>query len=182
LMDIAHDCIGKLTDGMCCTAAKIGSRHSQETIGHLVQAHDHLVLAGAKCDAEGLATETEGEPVEFSPKAALSGELTKTLAEERAERTMLIATLADILPKLDHLAKRVEDIARTPLPPLTLAKNLSSISKQQDARADVLSSEDLADAFARMSKEDQTLTLIKASYGRPIQPPGLVLPKDQRAD
>jgi hypothetical protein len=182
LMDIAHDCIGKLTDGMCCTAAKTGARHSQETIGHLAKAHDHLVLAGAKCDAEGLGTDTEGEPVESSPKAGVSGDVTKTLAEERAEKTVLIATLADILPKLDYLTKRVEDIARTPLPPLTLAKNLSSISKQQDARANVLSSDELADAFARMSKEEQTLTLIKASYGRPIQPPGLVLPKDKRAD
>jgi hypothetical protein len=95
------------------------------------------------------------------------------LVGERAEKAALIATLTDIVPRLDRLTKRVEDIARTPLPPLTISKSATAISKQQDAGGlGGLSPEDFAAAFSCMSKEDQTLTLIKASYANPIHPPG----------
>jgi phage head maturation protease len=174
LMDVAHDCIGKLTDGTCCLAAKAGARHSRETLGHLATAHDHLVAAGAKCDAAaGSCAEAEPEGTEFEPGKVAAGNLAKILAGERAEKAALIATLTDIVPRLDQLTKRVEDIARTPLPPLTIAKNVTAISKQQDAGGSGFSANDLATAFSQMSKEEQTLTLIKASYARPIHPPGL---------
>ena len=42
------------------------------------------------------------------------------------------------------------------------------------------SPDDLAAAFSRMSKEEQTLTLIKASYANPIHPPGLGAAKELR--
>jgi hypothetical protein len=81
--------------------------------------------------------------------------------------------LAEIVPALELLTKRVDDIARTPLPALTMAKGTLAISKQQD-RGSVVgapepSPEAIAAAFARMSKEEQTLTLIKASYANPIR-------------
>jgi enoyl-CoA hydratase/carnithine racemase len=110
------------------------------------------------------------------------GNLSKLLAGERAEKAALIATLTDIVPRLDQLTKRVEDIARTPLPPLAVAKNITAISKQQDAGGDALSSDELATAFSRMSKEEQTLTLIKASHARPIQPPGLATAREMRGE
>ena len=56
------------------------------------------------------------------------------LAGERAEKAALIATLTDIVPRLDQLTKRVEDIARTPLPPLAMAGSVTAVSKQQDCR------------------------------------------------
>ena len=180
LMDIAHDCIGKLTDGTCCVAAKAGVRHSQDTQNHLTLAHDHLVAAGAKCDAAGFAPETEWEGTEFEPAKVATGNLAKRLAEERAEKATLMAALSDLVPRLDQLTKRVEDIARTPLPPLAVAKNIAAISKQQDAGGTAFSADQLAAAFAQMSKEEQTLTLIKASYARPIHPPGLAPAKDPR--
>ncbi len=182
LMDVAHDCIGKLTDGECCVTAKAGARHSKETLGHLAKAHDHLVAAGAKCDAAGFADKAEWEGTEFEPGKAAMGNLSKMLAGERAEKAALIATLTDIVPRLDQLTKRVEDIARTPLPPLAVAKNVTAISKQQDAGGDGISPDELAAAFSRMSKEEQTLTLIKASYARPIQPPGLMRAKETRGE
>jgi hypothetical protein len=46
------------------------------------------------------------------------------------------------------------------------------VSKQQDggsAADNPLSPEAIASALAKMSKEDQTLTLIKASYANPIR-------------
>jgi phage head maturation protease len=173
LIDVAHDCIGRLTDGASCAADKVGARHSQETLGALAEAHDHLVAAGAKCDAAGFTAETELEGTEFDSGKVSGGDLAKMLVGERAEKAALIATLTDIVPRLDRLTKRVEDIARTPLPPLTISKSATAISKQQDAGGlGGLSPEDFAAAFSCMSKEDQTLTLIKASYANPIHPPG----------
>ncbi len=186
LMDVAHDCIGKLTDGACCATVKSGARHSQETLQRLAEAHDHLVAAGAKCDAAGFVPEAEWQGTEFETGKAAAGNLAKMLAGERAEKAALIATLSDIVPRLDQLTKRVEDIARTPLPPLTMSKSVTGISKQQDwgLGASGATPDDLAAAFSRMSKEEQTLTLIKASYANPIHPPGLApaTAKDQRGE
>ncbi|HEY3910385.1 MAG TPA: DUF6582 domain-containing protein [Stellaceae bacterium] len=187
LMDVAHDCIGKLTGGALCAAVKAGARHSQETLQRLAEAHDHLVAAGAKCDAAGFVPEAEWQGTEFETGKAAAGNLAKMLAGERAEKAALIATLSEIVPRLDQLSKRVEDIARTPLPPLTVSKSVAAVSKQQDwgAGASGASPDDLAAAFSRMSKEEQTLTLIKASYANPIHPPGLApaaSAKDRRGE
>ncbi|MGH7113126.1 MAG: DUF6582 domain-containing protein [Stellaceae bacterium] len=184
LMDVAHDCLGKLTDGALCATVKAGARHSQQTSQLLAEAHDHLVAAGAKCDAAGFVPEAEWQGTGFETGKVAAGNLAKMLAGERAEKAALIATLSDIVPRLDQLSKRVEDIARTPLPPLTMSKSVTSISKQQDwgAGAGGVSPDDLATAFSRMSKEEQTLALIKASYANPIHPPGLAPAKEPRSE
>ena len=102
------------------------------------------------------------------------------LAGERGEKTALVKALSDIVPLLDRLSRRVDDIARTPLPPLTMARGSVSVSKQQDgggtgsAGDSPLSPEAIASALAKMSKEEQTLTLIKASYVNPIPVHGAV--------
>ena len=189
LMDVAHDCIGKLTGGTVCAAAKAGARHSEQTLERLAEAHDHLVAAGAKCDAAGFGPEMEWQGTEFdtgemAAGKVAAGSLAKLLAAERAEKAALMATLTDIVPRLDQLSKRVEDIARTPLPPLTMGKSVTAIAKHQDSGAGAggVSPDDLAAAFSRMSKEEQTLTLIKASYSNPIQPPGFASAKDLRGE
>ena len=102
LMDVAHDCIGALTDGILCATAKAGARHSQETLERLAEAHDHLVAAGANCDAAGSTGEMEWEGTEFDTGKATAGKLAKMLAGERAEKAALIATLTDIVPRLDR--------------------------------------------------------------------------------
>jgi hypothetical protein len=108
-------------------------------------------------------------------KGVAAGELAKLLAGERAEKAVLAKALGQIVPMLEWLTKRVDDIANTPLPPLTIARNTVSISKQQDGgtstdgEGPASSSETVAAALARMSKEEQTLTLIKASYANPIR-------------
>jgi hypothetical protein len=194
LMDIAHECIGKLTGGMACfqlspssdsgpaptasadteEVAKTGARHSAETMAHLRTAHSHLVAAGANCDAANIGEE-EHQGTEFeSVKTLRTEDLAKVLADERAEKTALVKALGEMVPLLDRLSKRVDDIARTPLPPLTIARGGVSVSKQQDggntgsASDSPLSPEAIASALAKMSKEEQTLTLIKASYANPI--------------
>jgi hypothetical protein len=202
LMDIAHDCVSKLTGGMACSqllpdpqsepypaanpstqdVAKVGARHSSETMGHLHAAHSRLVAAGAQCDAAG-ADEQEQQGTEFdSVKAVPAKDLAKVLADERAEKATLVKALGEIVPLLDRLSRRVEDIARTPLPPLTIAKGSVSVSKQQDSGSlggagdTQLSPEAIASALAKMSKEEQTLTLIKASYANPIRVLGVAAP------
>jgi hypothetical protein len=194
LVDIAHECISKLTDGMACfqlspgsdlepapagntdteEVAKAGARHSAETMAHLRIAHGHLVVAGAKCDAAGIG-EGEHQSTEFeSVKILRREDLARVLADERAEKTALVKALSEMVPLLDRLSKRVDDIARTPLPPLTIVRGGVSVSKQQDggntggAGDSPLSPEAIAAALAKMSKEEQTLTLIKASYANPI--------------
>jgi hypothetical protein len=184
LMDVAHNCVGRLTDGVFCATAKAGARHSQETMERLASAHDHLVAAGAECASAGFVPEVEWQGAEFEAGKAAAGDLAKMLAGEREEKTALIATLSDIVPRLNELTKRVDDIARTPLPPLAMSKSVTAISKQQDSGAGAcgLSPEDLAAAFSRMSKEDQTLTLIRASHANPIHPPGLAAAKEPRGE
>jgi hypothetical protein len=105
--------------------------------------------------------------VAANPANAFSG--------EPAEKAALVKVLGEVVPMIERLTKRVDELARTPLPPLTMAKGTVSISKQQDRGGDVgggdpqLSPEAIAAALAKMSKEEQTLTLIKASYATPIR-------------
>jgi hypothetical protein len=168
--------LGSTPEGSANTEGvkKIGARHSAEMMGHLRAAHDHLVAAGAECDAADIGEE-ELEGTEFeSVKALRTRDLAKVLAGERAEKTALVKALSDMVPLLDRLSRRVDDIARTPLPPLTIARGSVSVSKQQDGGStgspgdSPLSAEAIASALAKMSKEEQTLTLIKASYANPI--------------
>src|SRR6202008_4649239 len=117
---------------------KAGARHSSETLAHLYAAHDHLLAAGAACAGPPWVGEEERQGTEFEPaKAAQAGELAKVLADERGEKAALVKTLSEMVPLLDRLSKRVDDIARTPLPPLTIAKGSVPISKQQDGGAAV---------------------------------------------
>jgi hypothetical protein len=103
---------------------------------------------------------------------------TANLTATRSDETALAKVLGEVVPMIEKLSKRVDEIARTPLPPLTLAKGTVSVSKQQDRGSSMgngeleLSPEAIAAALAKMSKEEQTLTLIKASYATPIRIPG----------
>jgi hypothetical protein len=180
MVNMAHQCISQLTDGATCgEAEKAAPRHSRQIMESLERAHGHLVSAGAQCDAEGLGNAQqimEDEPEDSEPApdtGASSGTIAPSSAGDIAEKALLTKMLAEIVPTLERLAKRVEDIARTPLPPLTMAKGTVAVSKQQDRGSDLdLSSEAIASAFAKLSKEEQTLTLIKASYANPIRIPG----------
>ncbi len=184
-MDVAHDCLAKLTDGTICEGtAKLGTRHSKETMEHFDAAHRHLAAAGAQCDPSGiigssaLSAEQRQESELASGKAGRPRDLAKALVGEREEKAKLVEVLGEIVPMLERLTKRVDDIARTPLPPLTIAKGTTSVSKQQDRvpgsrSGDApLSSEAIASALGKMSKEEQTLMLIKASYANPIRVTG----------
>jgi hypothetical protein len=82
------------------------------------------------------------------------------------------AFAGEIMPRLDALARRVEEIAAVPLPPLTVARTAAGISKREDGGYPGVSSDDVVAALARMSDEERTLALIKAAHANPIRPAG----------
>jgi hypothetical protein len=175
LMDLAHECLQALTDGCVCEkATKLGARHSKDTMELLKASHRHLVAAGARCDAAGVDEPRPPASLVFETDTR-AVEPANALHNEPAEKAALAKVLGEVVPMIERLAKRVDEIARTPLPPLTMAKGTISISKQQDRGSNVpsgdpeLSPETIAAALAKMSKEEQTLTLIKASYATPIR-------------
>jgi hypothetical protein len=63
LMDVAHDCLGKMSGGATCAddAAKAGARNSREKMGHLQKAHEYLAAAGANCEPPGDAAKVATE-------------------------------------------------------------------------------------------------------------------------
>jgi hypothetical protein len=175
LMDLAHGCLQALTDGRVCEkAAKLGARHSKETMELFKASHDLLIAAGARCDATG-ADDPQPSAQLTSETDTRAADLANPLGDEPAEKIALAKVLGEVVPMIERLTKRVDEIARTPLPPLTIAKGTVSVSKHQDRERNVrsgdpeLSPETIAAALAKMSKEEQTLTLIKASYATPMR-------------
>ena len=104
---------------------------------------------------------------------ALAGSLRKARHAETADVSARLATLAsDILPRLDALQRRVEDIAQTPLPPLTVtaaSRGLSAIAKRDDGGAAFVTSSDIVAALTHMTDEERTLALIKAARATPLR-------------
>ncbi|MBV9553856.1 MAG: hypothetical protein JO032_13825, partial [Alphaproteobacteria bacterium] len=83
---------------------------------------------------------------------------------------LLKALAGDVLPRLDALSLRVEQIAAVPLPPLTMAGPVAGIAKRDDGFLAGAAPDDVVTALARMSDEERTLTLIKAAHRNPIRP------------
>ena len=136
--------------------------------------HRHLIVAGARCDATGI--DEPSAPAKLVSQMDMhAADPANAFTGQPAEKAALVKVLREVVPMIERLTKRVDELARTPLPPLTMAKGTVSISKQQDrGRNDdnggpELSPEAIAAALAKMSKEEQTLTLIKASYATPIR-------------
>jgi HK97 family phage prohead protease len=126
-----------------------------------------------------------GEETAEIDAAAAPGEVVAKAARdlagavERLERCLSLLTGGDLakalagelLPRLDALAKRVDEIAATPLPPLTLARGITAIAKHEDGGA-AAAPDDVIAALARMSDEERTLALIKAAHANPVRPAG----------
>jgi len=145
------DAAGPPGDGIGGKAATGPLRKDMGRIGQIIG--DLEWLCGF---LHGMAGEGGETPVgDDGEKGARPGELMKALAGE-------------IVPRLDALAKRVEDIAATPLPPQTAGRGYSGITKRGDGGEDVVT------ALSRMSDEERTLALIKAAHANPIRPAGAV--------
>ena len=75
-----------------------------------------------------------------------------------------------LVPRLDALQQRVEQIAQTPLPPQTVARGFAALSKREGAGLLPAAPDDVVAALARMTDEERTLVLIKAAHANPIRP------------
>lgn len=99
------------------------------------------------------------------------------LAKVQSQSRELIRMVTDFAVILERIAKQVDDIARTPLPPQTVAypHGLTGVGKNEDigaARFSV-SDEDIVERFAKLSSAEQTMLLIKAAYRNPMRPGGV---------
>jgi phage head maturation protease len=121
--------------------------------------HDALCRAGAHCDSFVDDEHAEDDAGDAVDRAARAGDLMKAFAGE-------------FLPRLDALARRVEEIAAVPLPPLTVARTAGGLSKREDGFYPGVSPDEIVAALARMSDEERTLALIKAAHANPIRPAG----------
>jgi HK97 family phage prohead protease len=126
--------------------------------------------AGSRPEA-GAPTEQDA-PAELAAMT-LADTLRKAWQPDLAPLGIALAKLADdLLPRLDALQQRVEAIARTPLPPLTMARGGTALAKRDDGAGGFTSPDDVVAALARMSDDERTLALIKAAHATPIAPRG----------
>jgi len=149
-----------------------GSPLPQRLLGVINELGDFIEALVAEKGALLLDGGNRSAPAQVAAMA-ISDTLRKERQPDLAPVTSGLAKLAgEILPRLDALQKRVEEIARTPLPPQALARGFAAISKREDGGRTTIDSEDVAAALARMSEEERTLTLIKAAHANPITPFG----------
>ena len=99
------------------------------------------------------------------------------LAKVHGQSNELVKMVTELGAVVGRIAKQVEDIARTPLPPQTIAypHGLTRVSKNEDierARTPA-SDEDIVERFAKLSPTEQTMLLIKAAYRNPMRPGGI---------
>ena len=99
------------------------------------------------------------------------------LAKVHGQSNELVKMVTELSGVIGRIAKQVDDIARTPLPPQTLAYpfGFTGVSKKEDsgrARAPA-SDEDIVERFAKLSPTEQTMLLIKAAYRNPMRPGGI---------
>jgi len=129
-------------------------------------------LLAALCELlESPAGSEEG--IDELTALAVPDTLRKQLRSESESLAAGLAKLADdIVPRLDALQRRVDDIAKTPLPPATAARGLTAIAKHADGHSAFAAPDDIVSALAQMSDEERTLTLIKAAHANPIAPLG----------
>ncbi|MFI4947769.1 MAG: DUF6582 domain-containing protein [Alphaproteobacteria bacterium] len=133
---------------------------------------DFLQSLVAEESAELMDESERSAPADFAASAIVDT-LRKARRPDRATLASGFAKLAgEIVPRLDALQKRVEEIARTPLPPQAAARGFAGISKREDAGGPIPPAADVVAALARMSDEERTLTLIKAAHANPITPVG----------
>ncbi len=145
---------------------------AQRLQGIIAELCDFLQTRVAE-ESAGLADGSDGPAQADLAALAIAGNLRKARRPDFAPLASGLAKLAgEIVPRLDALQKRVDEIARTPLPPQTIARGFAGISKREDAGGTITAVEDVVAALARMSDEERTLTLIKAAHANPIAPLG----------
>lgn len=152
------------------------ARHYTE--GQLARIEARIVAAWRETiDPEGppaaaIAPTGHATPPELTAMT-LADTLRKSWQPDLAPLGAALARLADdLLPRLDALQQRVDEIARTPLPPLTMARGGAALAKRDDGVGGFTPPEDVVAALAPMSDDERALALIKAAHATPIRPNG----------
>jgi HK97 family phage prohead protease len=134
--------------------------------------------AGGKVSA-GAADETDAATRDRRP-VAIGAEKWATaddLAKVRGQSGELIKMVTELAAVIGRVAKQVDDIARMPLPPQTIAypHGFTKVSKNEDIESarTPASEEDIVERFAKLSPTEQTMLLIKAAYRHPMRPGGI---------
>ena len=152
------------------------SSQIDEIVGQLRDFLDVLIAEEIANLVDGDGGDGGTEPVvEFVAAARSRHSIHAVLAKRQAAPAEALAkTLSgEIVPRLEALAKQVEEIAQTPLPPKTAARPSGAISKREDGGGGApLSASDIIAALSSMSDEERTLTLIRAAHANPIRPVG----------
>ena len=130
---------------------KAGARNSSSDKKHIQALHDHSVALGADCGN--------------ADKHAHGGDLAKggDLEKITAERDAAKAELAEIVPRMEKLAARIEEIGAQPVPPPMLA-GTRAVAKGGEAGG----AEDIEAQLAKMPAERIAAMLIKISQQQPI--------------
>jgi phage head maturation protease len=160
-------------DGLCDATGEAAKADAAPPAARLQQ------IIGELCDLlAALVAEEEGEPDGDGAAAPVLAAMAAAGALRKARRPDPLAIAGelarfaqDIVPRLEALRKRVDEIASTPLPPQTAARGLSAIAKREDGGS-IAAGEDVVATLARMSEEERTLTLIKVAHANPIAPFG----------
>lgn len=144
----------------------------QEIIAELCDFLEALAAEeGAELVADNAAFTAPGFAASGFAAMAHPATLRKSRVPDSAALADHLAKFTDaILPRLDALQQRVEDIARTPLPPQTIARGFTALAKHEDGASPIGAADSLVAVLARMSEEERTLTLIKAAHANPIGP------------
>ena len=143
-----HAALDQLHDGLAAmTDGACCRAETSRALRHLKTAHDALCRAGATCNG-------------FVDAGDAGNDADK------------VTKAADILSRLDALAKRVAELEATPLPPLTMGRPAGGVSKREDAGYPGVSAAEVIAALAEMSDDERTLALIKAAHHNPIRPVG----------
>jgi HK97 family phage prohead protease len=127
----------------------------------------------------GMADETNAAGRAHRPAAAGTVEWATAadLAKVHGKSSELVKMVTELAGIIGYIAKQVDDIARTPLPPQTIAypHGITGVSKNEDIGAARIpaSDEDLVERFAKLSPTEQTMLLIKAAYRNPMRPGGI---------
>jgi cation transport regulator ChaB len=176
LLTAAHDLVAKVAGEGVCAAMKAGARHSAETMGHLVEAHDAITKAGGMCKAAGLGAlppnpapaegEEEHQGTVDSGKLA-AGEIEKRAGEFAALKAIVdtlngrmekaAEAIGSLVAERDELKDRLAKVEAEPLPPKTIAR------PGLLPAADAPSEEQIAKAWQAMSEDERQIAVLTAA-------------------
>jgi phage head maturation protease len=149
-------------------------KRTADTVAAAAARHQGAGGAAAECRGEAAADlKTGGSAID---RAEYNDSTAGELAKLYSQGTGLAKMVAELAGVVARMAKQVEEIARTPLPPQTVAyaHGFTAVGKTEDAgrAGGTASDEQIVERFARLSPAEQTLLLIKAAYRNPMRPVG----------